>query len=753
MEQMKNALKRRFDSDAVLVNYYPRVFPAVASDGGVEAKIKEYKSSVMTPAEILLKEFLSMGQEFRKELEEIWRTEDKKLRGNLKRSRLGAASISATFKTRDVAVPLEDKIKHYNSIIALDFDDVEDLQEAKARVAALPYVWYVGDSASRRGFFAIVPVATDDYRLHGTYFDALQREMAALGLTVDKSCRDVTRLRFVSLDDRPYFNEDCELYELPESNDEEPDAPEEETEPDTEGNRNLSRALAYAEEWERKEIPLDDYDDWRTVGMALSSLGEDGWPLFDKVSKFGKSYRPEENRKKYDGFLKDTRSIGLGTFFYKCHEYGVIPPKLPHYESIPFPMEVFPEQIREIIRESHDCLNFVVDHIAASLLFAASVAVGNSVIVEIKNEWTDKAVLFMAIVGKPGSNKSAPLRYALNPLAERDRKEFRKYEKQRAAYEEAMRSPAKERKNVPEEPEYRQTVLSDFTTEVLVRQHKINPRSLAVYVDELIGFIKNFNKYRAGNDEQVWTQLFNGGSVIVNRVSSQPLNIENTCIGVIGTIQPGLLGEFAKGKIESGFVDRWLFVFPDVTSYPKLNEQQMPRELTKRWDKIVEKLLAIEYNPEAKPVKFARDAMRAYTQWFNALADQKNASSASFAEMATKMERYCVRFAIVLEALKCVCEDKAVKSISLSSVKGSIDLCYYFISCALKARKKFYSNPLDDMTEVQRKVYNELPISFSTAEAVELGTRLGMKDRTLRDWLKSNYFRHVSHGQWEKRYK
>ena len=57
-------------------------------------------------------------------------------------------------------------------------------------------------------------------------------------------------------------------------------------------------------------------------------------------------------------------------------------------------------------------LNFSVDHIASSLLFTASVAVGNSVIVEIKNEWVDKAILYIAIVGKLGTNKSAPLRYS-----------------------------------------------------------------------------------------------------------------------------------------------------------------------------------------------------------------------------------------------------------------------------------------------------------------------------------------------------
>ena len=44
-----------------------------------------------------------------------------------------------------------------------------------------------------------------------------------------------------------------------------------------------------------------------------------------------------------------------------------------------------------------------------------------------------------------------------------------------------------------------------------------------------------------------------------------------------GVIQPGLLFELAKGKTESGFVDRWLFAYPDEGEYPKLNNDQLPK--------------------------------------------------------------------------------------------------------------------------------------------------------------------------------
>lgn len=753
MNTTNTVVGKSFDSNSIFVSVYNRVAPSSKPNLSFDEKAQEYRNSVLSGKEIPLREFLSMGFSYIAELQAVWTEDDKKTRNALKRNTLPAATLSATLITRDSRLNLRDKIKHYNSLIALDFDDVENIVLAKRKIAELPYVYYVGESASRRGFFAIVPLNNNDYSRHELFFNALEKEMSKLGYTIDPACKDVTRLRFISYDPDPYFNENCQLYSLPDelgvcrSN--------EPAEPASEENKHpmWPKAKAYAEHWQKLQVPLNEYNDWLTIAMSLTCFGDDGFQLLDMVSRFGKGYDFEKNRKSYSKLVATTRRISLGSFFYKCHEYGVIPPNVPHYETIPFPLTVFPPEVQEIIKQTHKCLNFSVDHISSSLLFAASIAIGNSITVEIKNEWVDKAILYIAIVGKPGTNKSAPLKYALRPLFDRDRKELKKYEKLKAAFDEAMKIPAKERKSVPVEPEYKQTVLSDFTTEVLVRQHKINPRGLCVYVDELIGFIKCFNKYRSGNDEQIWTQLYNGGSVIVNRVSSEPLNIEDTCIGVIGTIQPGLLQEFAKGKTESGFVDRWLFAYPDDSEYPKMNNEQLPKEITVCWSGIIDKIYKIPYKGNEKPVKLTRDAMDIYAKWFNALADQKNVSSSSFAEMATKMERYCIRFSIVLEALKFACGKKTLKSISADSVKGGIDLCYYFIGCAQKAKKKFDSNPIDDLTEKQKKIYLELPISFTTSEGLEIACENNMSERTFKEWLKSKFFRHISHGQYEKRYK
>ena len=47
-------------------------------------------------------------------------------------------------------------------------------------------------------------------------------------------------------------------------------------------------------------------------------------------------------------------------------------------KQLEFPMDIYPPPLRQIIEDTHRDLNFPVNYIAASLLLAVSVALGNS---------------------------------------------------------------------------------------------------------------------------------------------------------------------------------------------------------------------------------------------------------------------------------------------------------------------------------------------------------------------------------------
>ena len=157
-------------------------------------------------------------------------------------------------------------------------------------------------------------MATADWREHKQYFDALSRELADIGYTADAACSDETRLRFISIDDHPYLNDSCDIYELPEETEEE--LPEEFRPRDIPDDERLEM---YVSLWEQKRISLDDYEEWLTIGMALSSLGETGRAAFHRLSACSKKYDPEDTDRKFNELLKTTRSVGIGSFYYRCH--------------------------------------------------------------------------------------------------------------------------------------------------------------------------------------------------------------------------------------------------------------------------------------------------------------------------------------------------------------------------------------------------------------------------------------------------
>ena len=710
-------------------------------------------SNVLLPTgECTLKAFLQIGlQQYKDTIDHIRSIDNKNERNRLKTTLLPSGSLSVRLSTRESSQPLEKRILQYNPLLVLDFDNLPDIEEAKRILATLPYVYYAGLSVSGRGLFAIIPIAAADHTQHKDYFHALEKEMQTLGLTIDKACKDVTRLRVVSYDENPYINPDCTTYTLPEAPDaaEAPETEDQEEYADHDEDLTALKLEEHLQIWEEKQHPLDDYDQWITVGMALSRLGEPGREPFHRVSRYSDKYTPEATDKAFDGFLRSTKHITLGSFFYICHINGIRPANTSEYESIPFPDEVFPDPIRHIIDSTKACLNFPADYICPALIFASSIALGNALAVEIKKGWTEKAIFYMAIVGEPGTNKSSCLEFAIEPLRKIDRDNLKAYKKKLKQYEATKNDPDK----AIEQPVYGQIVLSDITVEGFLKQHLNTPRGLAIYADELMGFVKSFSRYRSGNDEEVWTQLFTGVPIIVNRLHSDSFSVSSPFVGIIGGVQPGMLRKFADGKTESGFIYRWLFAYPDKRTFSRFQDDEIDDEILSRWNIIIDTIRKIRYNGKTTVIRLSPEAYDLYKQWYNTGRETMEHASTSYIGITTKMERYCARFALILEVLRYTCGQSDLTSISAQSMKDAFKLTYYFIAGAQKALKKFHSDPLGTLTEKQRSIYLDLPSVFTTREGLSIALQHSMSERTFKDWIKTAIFKKLDYGTYEKRYK
>src|SRR5688572_19058217 len=92
-----------------------------------------------------------------------------------------------------------------------------------------------------------------------------------------------------------------------------------------------------------------------------------------------------------------------------------------------FPSEVFPGPVLEIIEATNKCLGFPIDFIGTALLYATSVAMGNTHRIQVKIGRVESGILYFALVGPPGTNKSHPLAFAVKPLRDKDEVSCRAY--------------------------------------------------------------------------------------------------------------------------------------------------------------------------------------------------------------------------------------------------------------------------------------------------------------------------------------
>lgn len=412
-----------------------------------------------------------------------------------------------------------------------------------------------------------------------------------------------------------------------------------------------------------------------------------------------------------------------------------------------FPIEVFPDKIQKIILELRNTMSFPTDYSGSSILYAVSVALGNKIQLKVKNGWIEKSILFIVLVGRTGDIKSHSMTFFINDLIKLDQKNYADYQLKKKEYDQLNL----EEKSKTSQPILKQIILNDFTPEALMKSHFHNLRGIGLYSDEIAGFFKSFNRYHGGSgDEELYLSLWAGKPIVKNRVTGDEIRIDDTKIDIIGSIQEAILeSTFRNSKMKNGFIDRILFAFPHKYVDNKWNDRNPDQGminwysnfLTSIFDEVGENTTIIEFDTDAKNYLYS---------WQNS---QKMKFDFEYQRgIAVKLQQYVLRFAMILEVMKCRCENIRLEKIRKSSVKGAIELHNYFFETSIRVFESIDSNYFERLTEVQKKVFELLPESFKTAEAVKLvlGNNF-MSERSVKTFLRDkNLFKKVSHGLYEK---
>jgi len=358
--------------------------------------------------------------------------------------------------------------------------------------------------------------------------------------------------------------------------------------------------------------------------------------------------------------------------------YKVEEPQVKIQDVDKFPIDVFPNDIAEYIHDLNSALNYKQDFIAVSFMFAVATLNGNKFKLRVKNGWTSATTFWFAVVGESGVMKTHPVNQMVAPLKQLDRLSKQHYDRELKDYN---KLDDKEKKNA-DKPGFRQIMISDITLEEVHNVHKFNARGLGYHKDELVGFINDMNKYRKGSDEQFWLESFNNSSYVVNRVTKEPMMIDNIMINIIGGIQPGVLHNAIGAANGNGLIERFLYTTSESNVYPLSNldinidwinwyNSEMHKADTRLSFSETELL---EMTPEAFGLLIKMDARLCALQ-------QSDDETNGMKNYINKIKTYMPRFALLMCVID-YCFDGGQKVVNTNHMERATKLADYFIRSA-----------------------------------------------------------------------
>jgi hypothetical protein len=240
------------------------------------------------------------------DIRETNRTDPKAAKA-MKTANLPCCTISGLFEGERKA----NQVTAVNPIICVDIDVIPEgmtLDGLKKKVFDLPYVFYVSLSARGEGIFALVYYNIDKDFLY--IFKALQQDFNNMGIEIDKACKDICRLRFVSWDEHPLEKEDVEMYDgdyLPEF-----DYPEYQPVVERKNNSQVYIDDYFTYKTIKYLINVcgyraDEYQDWLMDGFRLATFGEYGHALFMHLSQHSANFNERVAERKWNECVRTTQ--------------------------------------------------------------------------------------------------------------------------------------------------------------------------------------------------------------------------------------------------------------------------------------------------------------------------------------------------------------------------------------------------------------------------------------------------------------
>ena len=365
-------------------------------------------------------------------------------------------------------------------------------------------------------------------------------------------------------------------------------------------------------------------------------------------------------------------------------------------DDLVFPIEVFPVEFADYMKKCNATLGHITDYMGCSLLWSMSLIIGNSIRVKLKNGYSDVSVVWFALVGGAGIGKTHSINAMVGPLKKMNGLELQFYAEKRKEYDDYNKLEKTAKKGTDEVPEPGRTqfIVGDVTLEALADMHQDRKNGIGILKDELAGWFKDMNKYRAGSDIENWLSMWSGDMISINRKTAKDAFVKTSFVPVLGGIQPDVLdGIYTEDFKSNGFTDRMLLCYPDAI-VPYFTKEEMDYTTMQTYESTITDM----YNwvkghwsdPNNVPLelRLSPEAMVEYERIHRYITDMENGDTENeyMKSMLPKQKTYLLRFALIMQFMWIVDNGPDLMTISKDSILRAERLCKYFIAMAKKVK-------------------------------------------------------------------
>ena len=371
-----------------------------------------------------------------------------------------------------------------------------------------------------------------------------------------------------------------------------------------------------------------------------------------------------------------------------------------------FPVDALPDAWQQWCASTADRCGGSVDYVGLSLISLAAGLIGTKRYAQAWPGWREPVILWGALVGKPGANKSAPLsvvRGAIDKIEDDLLREHQakmmKYHREMLVFQEenqrwidaVKKDPDADfaKPEAPQKPVQPRAIVTDVTVEKLAHLLSDHPEGLVLVRDELAGWIGNFNKYGKGDgDVAFYLECKDGKPYTVDRVkdgTDNSLRVPSCALSIIGTIQPDRLAPLIE-RANDGFVPRFLFAWPEPQRWSGPPKEAAMNFSSLHADAFKRLFMLTCPKGESRNVSLDTEAKAEFSAFFGRNEDKTFKADGLFASFLAKGQGTVLRLALLLELLGWAASRKDEPStITAASVCAAVQLFEdYFTPMALK---------------------------------------------------------------------